>query len=132
MPTAEDDLGMNIQLAGAPEVLPNPEAKGLCIAVTLTGTPDERLLDAIEASPTITAYCTSIEPEERALVLLLKKETGPESLSPLLTAVASLVELSNREREDAAKTEEQRRVEELEAERADAEAALKAWWEGRS
>jgi hypothetical protein len=123
---------MNIQLAGAPEVLPNPEAKGLCITVPLTGSPDERLLDAIDASPTITAYCTSIETAERALVLLLKKETGPEGLSPLLTAVASLVDLSNREREDAAKTEEQRRMDELESERADAEAALQAWWNSRS
>jgi hypothetical protein len=123
---------MNIQLAGAPEVLPNPEAKGLCITLPLTGRPDERLLDAIEASPTITAYCTSVEPEERALLLFLKQETGPEGLGTLLTAVASLVDLSNREREDAAKTEEQRRIEELETERADAEAALQAWWESRS
>jgi hypothetical protein len=123
---------MKIELAGAPEVLPNPEAKGLCIAVPLTGRPDERLLEAIEASPTTMAYCTSIEPEERALVLFVKKEAGPEELSPLLTAVASLVDLSNREREDAAKTDEQRGREELEAGRAHAEAALEAWWESRS
>jgi hypothetical protein len=123
---------MNIQLASAPEVLPDAEAKGLCIAVPLTARPDEVLLDAINASPAITAYCASVEPEESALVLALKKDAGPEGLGTLMTAVSSLIELSNKDREAAAKTEEERRLDELRREQADAEAALQAWWESRS
>jgi hypothetical protein len=42
---------MNIQLASAPEVVSDPEAKGLCVTVPLTARPDELLLDAIDASP---------------------------------------------------------------------------------
>jgi hypothetical protein len=123
---------MNIQLASAPEVLQDPEAKGLRITVPLTAQPDELLLDAIDASPAITAYCASVEPEESALVLVLKKDAGPDGLGTLMTAVSSLVELSNKDREAAAKTEEERRLEELEREQADAEAALQAWWESRN
>lgn len=123
---------MNIQLASVPEVLPDPEAKGLCITVPLTARPDEVLLDAINASPAITAYCASVEPEESALLLVLKKDAGPEGLGTLMTAVSSLIELSNKDREAAAKTEEERRLDELEREQADAEAALQAWWESRS
>jgi hypothetical protein len=123
---------MNIQLASAPEVLPDPEGKGLRITVPLTERPDEVLLDAINASPAITAYCASVEPEESALALVLKKDAGPEGLGTLMTAVSSLVELSNKDREAAAKTEEERRLDELERERADAEAALQAWWQSRS
>ncbi|HST33452.1 MAG TPA: hypothetical protein VLJ80_08015 [Solirubrobacteraceae bacterium] len=123
---------MNIQLASAPEVLPDPEAKGLRITVPLTAQPDELLLDAIDASPAITAYCASVEPDASALVLVLKKDAGPDGLGTLMTAVSSLVELSNKDREAAAKTEDERRLEELEREQADAEAALQAWWESRS
>jgi hypothetical protein len=123
---------MNIQLASAPEVLPDAEAKGLCITVPLTARPDEVLLDAINASPAITAYCASVEPEESTLVLVLKKDAGPEGLGTLMTAVSSLIELSNKDREAAAKTEEERRLDELEREQADAQAALQAWWESRS
>jgi hypothetical protein len=123
---------MNIQLASAPEVLSDPEAKGLRITVPLTAQPDELLIDALDASPAITAYCTSVEPEESALVLVLKKDAGPDGLGTLMTAVSSLVELSNKDREAAAKTEEERRLEEFEREQADAEAALQAWWESRS
>jgi hypothetical protein len=123
---------MNIQLASPPEVLQDPEAKGLRITVPLTAPPDELLLDALDASPAITAYCTSVEPEESALVLILKKDAGPDGLGTLMTAVSSLVELSNKEREAAAMTKEERRLEELEQEQADAEAALQAWWESRS
>ena len=36
-----------------------------------------------------------------------------------------------KQREDAAKTEQRRRLEELEGKRADAEAALNEWWESR-
>ncbi len=128
----EDHLGMNIQLASAPEVLPDHEAKGLCITVPLTARPDEVLLDAINASPAITAYCESVEPQESALVLALKKDAGPEGLGTLMTAVSSLIELSNKDREAAAKTEEELRLDELRREQADAEAALQAWWESRS
>lgn len=123
---------MHIQLASAPEVLQDPEAKGLRITVPLTAQPDELLLDAIDASPAITAYCASVEPEESALVLVLKKDAGPDGLGTLMTAVSSLIELSNKDREASAKTEEERRLEELEREQADAEAALQAWWESRS
>lgn len=123
---------MNIQLASAPEVLQDPEAKGLRITVPLTAQPDELLLDAIDASPAVTAYCASVESEGSALVLVLKKDAGPDGLGTLMTAVSSLVELSNKDREAAAKTKEERRLEELEQEQADAEAALKAWWESRS
>jgi hypothetical protein len=123
---------MNIQLASAPEVLPDAEAKGLCITVPLTARPDEVLLDAINASPAITAYCASVEPEESTLILVLKKDAGPDGLGTLMTAVSSLIELSNKDREAAAKTEEERRLEELERAQADAQAALQAWWESRS
>jgi len=41
-----------------------------------------------------------------------------------MTAVSSLIELSNKDREAAAKTEEERRLEELKREQADAQAAL--------
>jgi hypothetical protein len=123
---------MDIQLASAPEVLSDPEAKALRITVPLTAQPDELLLEALDASPAITAYCTSVDPEESALVLVLKKDAGPDGLGTLMTAVSSLVELSNKDREAAAKTKEERRLEELEQEQADAEAALQAWWESRS
>lgn len=123
---------MNIQLASAPEVLPDHEAKGLFITVPLTARPDEVLLDAINASPAITAYCASVEPQESALLLALKKDAGPEGLGTLMTAVSSLIELSNKDREAAEKTEEERRLDELRREQADAEAALQAWWESRS
>jgi hypothetical protein len=122
---------MNIQLASAPEVLSDPEAKGLCITVPLTARPDELLLDAIDASPAVTAYCASVEPHENALALVLKKDAGPDGLGTLMTAVSSLVELTNKDREAAAKSEEERQREELERERAEAEAALQAWWESR-
>jgi hypothetical protein len=123
---------MNIQLASAPEVLSDPEAKGLRVTVPLTARPDELLLDAIDASPAVTAYCASVEAEENALALVLKKDAGPDGLGTLMTAVSSLVELTNKDREAAAKSEEERRREELERERAEAEAALQAWWESRS
>jgi hypothetical protein len=123
---------MNIQLASAPEVLSDHEAKGLCITVPLTARPDDVLLDAINASPAITAYCASVEPEESALVLALKKDAGPDGLGTLMTAVSSLIELSNKDREAAEKTEEERRLDELRREQADAETALQAWWESRS
>jgi hypothetical protein len=123
---------MTIELAGPPEVLANPEAKGLCIAVPLTAAADERLLEAIVASPTIMAYCRSIESEGDALLLLLKKDSGPEGLRTLLTAVSSLVDLTNGEREDAAKTDEQLRLDELDAEREQAEVELRAWWDSRA
>jgi len=123
---------MNIQLASAPEVLSGHEAKGLCITVPLTARPDDVLLDAINASPAITAYCASVEPEESALVLALKKDAGPDGLGTLMTAVSSLIELSNKDREAAEKTEEERRLDELRREQADAETALQAWWESRS
>ena len=97
-----------------------------------SGPPDERLLEAIEQSPPIAAFCGAIDTDEHALVLLLKSETGPEELSTLLNAVSSLVDRANAEREDVAKTEEQRRLEELEGQRADAEAELRVWWERRS
>jgi hypothetical protein len=123
---------MEIQLANAPEVQPDPEGKGLRIKVPLTARPDELLLDAIDASPAVTAYCASVEPEEQALALVLKKDARPDGLGTLMTAVSSLVELTNKDREAAAKTKEERRREELEQERAEAEAALQAWWESRS
>jgi len=123
---------MEIQLANAPEVQPDPEGKGLRIKVALTARPDELLLDAIDASPAVTAYCASVEAEEQALALVLKKDAGPDGLGTLMTAVSSLIELTNKDREAAAKTKEERRREELEQERAEAEAALQAWWESRS
>lgn len=123
---------MNIELAGPPQALPGTDPEGLCIKVALTAPPDERLLDAIEASPPLSAFCSSVESDEQALVLFLKSETGPETLSTLLNAVSSLVDRANAERRDVAKTEEQRRLEELEGRRADAEAELRVWWERRS
>ena len=131
--TSEENPAANIQLAGAPEVLTSPEAKGLCIRVPLTAPPDEQLLNLIRTSPAIRAYCDSVEPEESALLLPLKKDTGSEGLGTLMTAVASLINLANDERKAAAQTEEEREIEELERARADAEAELQAWWEdGRS
>ena len=126
---ADDDV--NIELAGPPEALSGGDGEGLRIKVPLTAPPDERLLDAIEQSPPITAFCGSIDTDEHALVLLLKSATEPEALSTLLNAVSSLVDRANAEREDLAKTDEQRRLEELEAQRADAEAELRVWWERR-
>lgn len=122
---------MRIQLAGPPEALCNPEEKGLRVAVPLSDPPDERLVEAIAASPTIMAYCRSVETDERALVLVLKKESGPEGLGTLLTAVASLVDLTNDERAEAHKTDEERRLDELEAQRKQAESELETWWEQR-
>lgn len=122
---------MKIDLAGRPHTLADPE-RGLSITVPLTEPPDELLLDAIEESPTITAYCKSVEADERALVLLLKKESGTDGLSTLLTAVSSLVDSTNGEREDAAKTERERLLDELADQREQAEAELLRWWQSRA
>lgn len=77
------------------------------------------------------AYCRAVETDERALVLVLKKELAPEGLSTLLTAVASLVELTNDERAEMQKTEAERRLDELETQRTRAESELQIWWESR-
>lgn len=122
---------MRIQLAGPPEARSDPEEEGLCVAVPLSDPADERLLAAIAASPTIMAYCRAVETDERALVLVLKKELAPEGLSTLLTAVASLVELTNDERAEMQKTEAERRLDELETQRTRAESELQIWWESR-
>lgn len=124
--------GPRIRLAGRPEIVSDPEDKCLRIAIPLSDPADGRLVDAIAESPTVMAYCRSVEADERALALVLKKESATEGLRTLMTAVASLVDLTNDERDEAAKTDEQRRLDELQAHRGEAESELEAWWESRT
>jgi hypothetical protein len=119
---------MDIDFAGRPEIIDGPEAGEIAVRVPLTAPPDEMLLDSLEHSPQIASFCDKLEPEGQALVFH-PKDGGPGGLGTMLTAVQSLLALTNSERAAQAMSEEEVQARAAEARRREADDELQAWWD---
>jgi hypothetical protein len=119
---------MDIGFAGRPEIVDGPDAGEIAVKIPLTAPPDELLLESLEHSPQIASFCDKLEPVGHGLVLH-PKDGGPGGLGTMLTAVQSLLALTNSERAAQAMSEEEMQARAAEARRREADDELQAWWD---
>jgi hypothetical protein len=121
---------MNIELAASPETIDAEKAAEVAIRLPLTAPPDELLMKALERSPQISSFCDRLEATDQQLVIRLQDDRLA-GLGTVLTAIQSLLSLTNAERAAQDKADEQIEAEAAEAKRTEVDVELQQWWEQR-
>jgi hypothetical protein len=122
---------MDIHIAARPRAVEGPEGEGIAICIPLTSPADELLVEALEHSPQIASFCDRLEPRGEELIVY-PKDAGSGGLGTMLTAIQSLLVLTNDERATQAMSDEEMQAKAVEAEKREVEGELRAWWDQRT